>query len=605
MWINMIFKKKFRNLSLMHKLLLSYTLLTIIPVALLGFFIYTTYTKAAEEQIGALVPQMLEQASQQIDRNVQDVTNMPERLYQSQQMIEILRQDSFQSHAEAMQQQYTMERYLSSSFLHSSSSDLLGVFVFSKNRVFAAAAKNYSGFSKGEAAVYGQSLELEKGSMILLPQDTNLVFENNADYLLIGVPLQDRDNQAYLGTMFLALDVAFVDRITGTIKEHNAARIMLLEKESGRIAYDSKREKSDQVLPDDFYPIENGSFLQDGKLVGITPAIQQEYALIYEIPTEKLFAKQQQTRTISIVLFLLFIIFSVCLYTFVAYNVSQPIKRLIENMRSVQGGKFQQTLPVTKQDEVGRLTESYNHMIIEIRDLIQKNYMIRLKQQEAELYALQTQINPHFIFNTLETINYAVEAGEQEEVINIITTLGRMLRYSLDNGVKFVSLTEEIIHVDDFLSIQQFRFHDRLTWKTDYPEISTDVQVPKFILQPIVENSIKYGLETKTTIHIDIKIHQTPDMLILSIKDDGPGFDPIVKMELEEELSLEPGITSKSAHYGLSNVANRIKMLYGNNYGVSLENNHRGATVRLYLPFRHVSERGSLDAEFANHDRRG
>ncbi len=86
----MIFKKKFRNLSLMHKLLLSYTLLTIIPVALLGFFIYTAYTKAAEEQIGTLVPQMLEQASQQIDRNVQDVTNMPERLYQSQQMIEIL-----------------------------------------------------------------------------------------------------------------------------------------------------------------------------------------------------------------------------------------------------------------------------------------------------------------------------------------------------------------------------------------------------------------------------------------------------------------------------------------------------------------------------------
>ncbi|WP_176465696.1 sensor histidine kinase [Virgibacillus sp. 7505] len=599
----MIFKEKIRNLSLMHKLLLSYTLLTIIPVALLGFFIYTAYTQAAEEQIGALVPQMLEQASQQIDRNVQDVANMPERLYQSQPMIEILREDSFQSHAEAMQEQYMMERYLSSSFLHSSSSDLLGVFVFSKNRVFAAAAKSYSGFSKSEAAVYGQSLELEKGSMILLPQDTNLVFENNADYLLIGVPLQDRDNQAYLGTMFLALDVAFVDRITGTIKEQNAARIMLLEQESGRIAYDSKREKSDQIVPKDLYPIDNGSFLQDGKLIGITPAIQQDYALIYEIPTEKLFAKQQQTRTISIVLFLLFILFSVCLYTFVAYNVSQPIKRLMDNMRSVQSGKFQQTLPVTKQDEVGRLTESYNHMVMEIRDLIQKNYMIKLKQQEAELYALQTQINPHFIFNTLETINYAVEAGEQEEVIDIITTLGRMLRYSLDNGVKFVSLADEIGHVEDFLSIQQFRFYDRLTWKTDYPDISASVQVPKFILQPIAENSIKYGLETKTAIHIDIKMNQTPDMLILTIKDDGPGFDPAVKAELEEELSLEPGITSKSAHYGLSNVANRIKMLYGNDYGVSLENNQKGATVRLYLPFRYVSERGSLDAEFANHDR--
>ena len=258
-------------------------------------------------------------------------------------------------------------------------------------------------------------------------------------------------------------------------------------------------------------------------------------------------------------------------------------------MRSVQDVHFQNTLPVTKQDEVGRLTESYNDMILRIRDLIQKNYMIKLKQQEAELYALQTQINPHFIFNTLETINYAIEAGEQDEVIRIITKLGRMLRYSLDNGVKFVPLAEEIGHVEDFLTIQQFRFHDRLTWKTSCPEKSAKVQVPKFILQPLVENSIKYGLETNTAIHIDIKIHQIADILVLMIKDDGPGFDPVSKQELEKELALEPGITSKSAHYGLSNVANRIKMLYGNDYGVSLENDQKGATVRLYLPFLEVS----------------
>jgi two-component system, sensor histidine kinase YesM len=591
MWINMISKQIFRHLPLMQKLLFSYTLLTIIPVSLLGFFIYATYMNAAEEQIGALVPQMLEQASQQIDRNVQDVTIMPERLYQSQQTIEILRADAFQSHAESMQQQYEMERYLSNSFLHSSSSDLLGVFVFSKNRIFAATTEDYRGFSKTEAAVYGQSLELEKGSMLLLPHETNLVFNNGADYLLIGVPLQDRDNQTYLGTMFLALDVSFVDRITASMKDHRAARIMLVDKMSGRLAYDSSGRDNESVDLS-AYPIENGSFLQDGKLIGITPAIQQTYALVYEVPTEILFAKQQQTRTISIVLFLVFICFSLFFYSLAAYNVSHPIKQLMQNMRSVQQGEFQNTLPVTKQDEVGKLTESYNIMIEEIRDLIQKNYMIKLKQQEAELYALQTQINPHFIFNTLETINYAVEAGEQEEVMRIITTLGRMLRYSLDNGVKFVSLAEEIRHVEDFLSIQQFRFFDRLTWSTDYPNEAGSLQVPKFILQPIVENSIKYGLEVQTAIHIGIKIQQIEGLLVLTIKDDGPGFDPVVREELEKELALEPGITSKSAHYGLSNVANRIKMLYGADYGVSLENNRQGATVLLYLPFQQVSRLG-------------
>ncbi|MFP7493698.1 sensor histidine kinase [Terribacillus saccharophilus] len=588
----MIFKQRIRNLSLMQKLLLSYTTLTIIPVALLGYFIYTAYTKAAEEQIGTFVPQMLEQASQQIDRNIQDVTNMPERLYQSQEMTEILRNAGFQSHAESMQQQYKVERYISANFLHSSSSDLLGVFIFSKNRVFAAATKDYSGFSQKEAAVYGQSLELDKGSIILLPEDTNLMFENEPNFLLIGVPLQDRDNQTYLGTMFFALDTAFIDRITGTFKEHTDARILLVEKLSGTIAFDSMKKK-EQAIPLGSYPIENGSFLQDEKLVGITPAVQQEYSLIYEIPTGKLFAKQLQTRTISIVLFLLFILFSLCLYTFVAYNVSQPIKRLMVNMRSVQNAHFQNTLPlpVTKQDEVGRLTESYNDMIMEIRDLIEKNYMIKLKQQEAELYALQTQINPHFIFNTLETINYAVEAGEQDEVIQIITKLGRMLRYSLDNGVKSVPLEEELGHVENFLAIQQFRFDDRLTWKTDYPKTSAALEVPKFILQPLVENSIKYGLETEVSIHIDIKIQQTSKLLVMTVKDDGPGFDPKIKQMLEKELSMEPGIASKSAHYGLSNVANRIKMLYGPDYGVALEND-QGAVVRIYLPYPQVSETG-------------
>ncbi len=286
------------------------------------------------------------------------------------------------------------------------------------------------------------------------------------------------------------------------------------------------------------------------------------------------------------------------------YTMARPIKRLSKAMGQVQKGDFTVRVPNKRKDEIGELTESFNYMLEEINTLIRQVYQEKIAQKNAEVQALQAQINPHFLYNTLDSINWMLIDREEYDISDIILSLAGLMRYSIEDENAFVPLEKEIGYVLCYLKIQKNRLEERLEYFVEAEENLTDAQVPKLILQPIVENAITHGIEPRNQKgDIRITIKDLGDEMLISVEDNGIGMTPEQLKHLKEEM---PDI-EKEGHTGIGirNVDRRIRLHYGEPYGIAIESAYgKGTIVSLRIPKKHgpVTEAGGEKGENARHE---
>jgi two-component system sensor histidine kinase YesM len=597
---------RFNHYRLSTKLILTYIVLTVIPMAVLGIFSFIQYKESIEEQIGEYMPRFLRQANANIDNHIADVMAMPKLLLNSENTLAILRKDSYQSQADQNKDQYAVNNYLTRTYLNGSNSDILGVFVLSRNRLFHTSRIPFTGLDwESMLTPYGQDMDLRGKEKIILPSEIKLRFDGDIPYVMIMKQIQDTDNRKDLGTMFIAVQLTFIDRILLDFEQNEDAEIAMVSLK-GEVIYHTRHEligSMDMAVHE--YPIWNGSFRESRseKLISVTESQTFEGILVHSIPLEDLTARTDWTRTLSIMIFSGFVIVTTCLTVVFVLRVMSPIKKLIHLMKEVERGKFQVGLNMQRQDEVGILVRSFNSMIATIRELIEKNYDIKIRQKEAELYALQSQIDPHFMYNTLETISMAAEEGEKEVVVGMVTQLGRMLRFSVGNKSRFVPVREELQHVMDYLTIQKFRFEQRLSFDILEPHDLELYYTPKFIVQPIVENAVKYGLESRDKLIVEILVSRELGLrsgmedIVIKVRDNGPGIPSRRLLEVEESLRQQT-LTGKDSEFGLGNVNTRIVMMHGPHYGMQLHSvEGKGTEVTLRIPMIRLEDVSDLEQD--------
>lgn len=285
--------------------------------------------------------------------------------------------------------------------------------------------------------------------------------------------------------------------------------------------------------------------------------------------------KQSYVGTIVLVNGLL-IASSVLISLLISRRLTRPIVELQNAMMELDENWGHIRIDPKSSSEIVALAKEYNALLDRIRilteDIAQKENTKRI----FELKALQSQINPHFLYNTLDTILWLAEFGENDKVVEVSKALGEMLRLSLNINQSVVSLEQELAHTENYLKIQQKRYEDKIRYKIDGDEKLLSVQVPKLILQPIVENSIYHGIRPMKGMG-EIKIHykQNGDCLLLTVTDNGVGYDPNKK----EDNNL---IRTKLGGIGMSNVDQRIKILCGDEYGIEVKKREEGGTIVQY-----------------------
>ncbi|TVY09685.1 sensor histidine kinase [Paenibacillus cremeus] len=297
------------------------------------------------------------------------------------------------------------------------------------------------------------------------------------------------------------------------------------------------------------------------------------------VPTAAVNESANRTLNRSLVIQFIAVAFVLVLAGILSYFTIAPVKRLLRSIARVETGNFELEPSTGRMDELGVLEHRFQTMVRNLDDLMNREYRNRLELSTAQLKMLQAQINPHFLYNTLQSIGTLALRHGSEEISDKIAELGAILRYSMDLKTETVPLQKEIQHIEHYLSLQTGRFKNKLSYTLSCPSEAMELPVPKLILQPLVENSIIHGLEKgrgSGAIHIGIEIDET---LCVRVMDNGKGIDAVTVKRIQQEYAERQFHTGQEGGIGLINVLTRLRLHYNQGFDWDIQSTPYEATV--------------------------
>lgn len=304
------------------------------------------------------------------------------------------------------------------------------------------------------------------------------------------------------------------------------------------------------------------------------------------IPFDAITTSVRRSIRVILVILVLVLLVTLLLTQWLIYSIIRHFNALIGKMDDFS--KNELTLAPSsydysaRNDEIGTLHQRFDRMALRIRTLVDTNYRNELLRKEAQLKALESQINPHFLYNTLESINWRAKASKNAEISMMAESLGTLLRSTLSNKDSLVTLKYELDLVQAYMTIQKIRFEDRLdfTWSVD--EGLDQILIPPLSIQPLIENAIRYGMEEMTeTCHVELLVRHIDDQVFIKVKNNGSMFEDDLLESLRNKSRQPNGFG-----IGLLNIDHRIRLLFGNACGLMLKNENDCATAEIYIPYQ-------------------
>lgn len=272
----------------------------------------------------------------------------------------------------------------------------------------------------------------------------------------------------------------------------------------------------------------------------------------------------------------------------IAEKKTKTIKEIVYAIENIKTGDLDTQLCVNSNDEFQIIADSYNKMLLNIKELIALNKEEAKHSTVLEIKQLESQFNPHFLFNTLEMLKYTIKS-DILMADKIIVNISSLLRFSIENKSSQVSLERDIIYTKNYLDIQKYRFGENFDYKIIINKELKNFYIPKLIIQPIIENAIKHGYTQTEKMEIYIKAKKWKDKLLITVYNNGKGMTRYTLIEIRERLKIK-GIEIKE-HIGIYNIFRRIQLMYGKEYGLRiLSSKKRGTSVRITLPLKYGDE---------------
>lgn len=313
------------------------------------------------------------------------------------------------------------------------------------------------------------------------------------------------------------------------------------------------------------------------------------WTLVKRIPYESLYKNARELTIINAMIFSLFLIVVITATLYISFRFTAPIRNLLGYISKIQIGNMNVDIQVTSNDEIGILARRFRLMMQTINNLIMSEYKLDIANKTNQLKALQAQINPHFLYNALQSIGTLALQHGAPKIYQLLSALAKMMRYSMNTNESIVTMQQELNHVKAYLQLQLQRFENELTVRYDIEESTESLQIPKMLLQPLVENYFKHGFDHRNP-HSQLIVSSTwtgdGKHVKLVIEDNGRGmpqeqFDALL---VQLKQNLDPFDNEQASHIGLYNVKSRLQLYFNGEADMRLEQPEQGG-FRITLLF--------------------
>ncbi len=405
-------------------------------------------------------------------------------------------------------------------------------------------------------------------------------------YFTLGRKIIDYNTLADYGYLLIDLEEDILQQAYNSLIDDSRGEVFIVNN-SGRIISHPDKTRIGQTIIFEPYANEVLADKSGHRFVQYTDGIDKvaiystlknhDWKIIKTVSTDYLYQEINQIQKYFVFGGAVYSVLIIAFMMLFAFRYTEPMLHLMGVIKRVEQGDLAVRADIHSNDEIGQLGTSLNQMIYEMEELISRLIREEQSKKELELEALHSQINPHFLYNTLNTIKWMAKIQGNKSVSSAVTALIKLLRISTNLGKDKITLREEIDYVQNYVVIQKLRFNEAIHIHIEIDESCMELLVPKLILQPIVENSIIYGITDEwSEVTIRIRAFREPEVLRIEITDDGPG----IAQEIVSEIFRSPADENKFSTVGLNNVNQRIKLYCGEEYGLTIETD-RGAGTKV------------------------
>jgi two-component system sensor histidine kinase YesM len=570
------------------KFMVLFMALITIPYVISGIVTYQGYMSQVKVSATVNTTQMTEQIRINLDRFIKEMERLSLGLYYDNEVINILSKhtgdESLKSHVSFNDQQKMM---LFISSLEFDRPEIRNVVLMSPDgNLFSSKSKVSNTWSEASEP-WISDVKLSEGEFVIVkPHHTHYYSKDDNPTISVARKIYDPYSYDYLGMIKIDLTAgAFQSLIAYASGKPNAHdKLYLLDRDKQLLyPYLTSEEPLLYMKNDDYLTASVVSDYTGIQVVGIASVIDMQQDA-YRLVRSNLFTSGAA----------LLLAYLLALLT--SNYLVKPIHHLRSKMKLVQNGSFTVRSTVVTNDEIGVLSGGFNNMVAEIERLVREVYETKLRERDAELSALQSQINPHFLYNMLESMNAVAMKHRVMELSDLISDLGALLRYTIHNQIGSATLRDELQFVEAYVEIESSRLDNRLLLTNQVDSSFESCLVPKLILQPFVENVIEHGFaSTSARVEVTIQAWMEEDDVWIRISDTGIGMTDEFKSRLEERMQRRDHLFTELVAFddkrakgvALRNVFQRIRIRYGEPYGVQMDYSaESGAAFLIRLPFQ-------------------
>lgn len=586
------FLEKFLNLRIRSKFLISYLLIilfTVLMISIVNFKISESTLKASTSRYSEY---LMEQLGMNLESRTRDIEDFIFLQFNNSGLNKHMRARGSDDNIEGYQKRRSMDIFLYNLINSKQYIKYAAIIDIYNDRYYKKKDNIDLDFkelfktldTEEVKALWGKTLWKQKDGLILMQR-----------------ALYDSDNTEYLGIIAVGIDSSYFSRLYRNIDKVEGGRIVILDsKNNFIISEDSLSTGITNFLLESGLVKETSmysNFMYKGKeyIMTVWPSENGMWKILNIITLKELTKNSTILKFWILITCIVAFLIALLIAVLVSRNITENIRLLVKSVKEASEGNFKTKIQPKSYDEIGLLAEEFNNMNEKINRLINTVYHEQILKKNAEYKALQfeynalqAQINPHFLYNTLDTISSIAKLKGVEEVSEMVCLLGNLFRDSIKKDSSIVCLSDEIQYIRNYLKLQKITYGEKIEVEYDIDDSITHAKIPKFILQPIVENAIVHGVEKKPGKGFIIIncFKNRYDNITIEVIDNGLGIE---KDNLKKILDNSDGVDCSEERHtkvGLKSVDKRIKILYGNSYGINISSElNRGTCVRVNLPF--------------------